>query len=99
MKTPTLLIALTLLLSQPAFAGDWTQYRGPQRNDLSSETGLLKKWPDAGPRLLWTFKNSGIGLTGPAVVGERLYITGGRAGTEYLIALNLRTGTEAWAVA
>ncbi|MBI5685842.1 MAG: PQQ-like beta-propeller repeat protein [Verrucomicrobia bacterium] len=99
MKTPTLLIALILLLSQPAFAGDWPQYRGPQRNDLSNETGLLKKWPDAGPRLLWTFKNTGIGLTGPAIVGERLYITGGRAGTEYLIALNVRTGTEAWAVA
>jgi len=99
MKTLTLLIALSLLLSQPASAGDWPQYGGPWRNNLSAETGLLKKWPDAGPRLLWTFKNTGNGLTGPAIVGERLYITGSRGGTEYLMALALKTGTETWAAA
>ena len=104
MKTLTLLIALTLLLSRPASAGDWPQYRGPQRNDLSAETGLLKKWPDAGPRLLWTFKNTGIGYSGPAIVGERLYMSGGRAGTEYLMALDMRavrngTVAEVWSVA
>ncbi|MBI5397438.1 MAG: PQQ-like beta-propeller repeat protein [Verrucomicrobia bacterium] len=104
MKILTLLFALTALLSLPASAADWPQYRGPQRNDVSAETGLLKKWPDVGPRLLWTFKNAGIGYSGPAVVGERLYTIGGRAGTESLIALDLRairngTVAEVWAAA
>lgn len=104
MRTLILLVAATALGAQPVSAKDWPQYRGPQRNDVSTETGLLKKWPDGGPRLLWTFTNVGIGYSGPAIVGDRLYTTGGRAESEYLIALDLRSVKngivgEAWATA
>jgi outer membrane protein assembly factor BamB len=85
-------------------AGDWPQYRGPNRDDVSAETGLLKQWPAEGPPLLWTYKDAGVGYSGPAVVGDRLYTIGGRGETEYLIALDLRSakdGTvkEAWSAA
>ena len=42
-----------VLLCLPARAADWPQWRGPQRNGVSSETGLLKEWPKEGPRLVW----------------------------------------------
>ena len=98
------LTSLYFLLAAASHAADWPQYRGPQRNDISAETGLLKNWPDGGPRLLWTFKNAGIGNSGPAIVGDRLYTIGAQADTESLIALDLRTvrnGTvvEAWRAA
>ena len=73
----------------------WPQYRGPARDDVSTETGLLKTWPAGGPRLVWTFREAGVGYSGPAVVGRRLYTIGGRGETEVLIALE--EGKEAWA--
>lgn len=97
---PAALLALLALAPQ---AADWPQYRGPNRDDVSAETGLLKKWPSGGPPLLWTYKEAGIGYSGPSVVGDRLYTIGGRGETEFLIALDLRSAQggavkEAWAV-
>lgn len=97
------LLLLFLVVPSSLQAADWPQYRGPQRDDVSSETGLLKKWPPAGPALLWTYKDTGVGYSGPAVVGDRLYTIGGRGDTEYLLALDLgsvqeSTVKEAWAV-
>jgi len=84
-------------------AADWPQYRGPNRDDVSAETGLLQRWPAGGPPLLWTFTNTGIGYSGPAVVGQRLYTLGDRGEKEYLIALNTQATrkaavSEAWSV-
>ena len=39
----------------------WPQFRGPQNDNLSTETGLLKQWPEGGPKLLWTAKGLGRG--------------------------------------
>jgi outer membrane protein assembly factor BamB len=74
---------------------DWPQYRGPNRDDVSTETGLLKTWPQGGPPLLWTYREAGLGYSGPAIVGDRLYTIGGRGETELLICLD--KGKEAWA--
>src|SRR5689334_15261235 len=93
-------LILSALLPQ---AADWPQYRGPNRDDVSAETGLLKSWPAGGPPLVWTFTNAGVGLSGPAIVGDRLYTTGGRGEVEVLIALDLKSAKdgaikEAWAL-
>ena len=64
----TLLLAAVAVCS--AYAADWPQFRGPERNNVSKETGLLKKWPADGPKLRWTFKDAGVGYSGPAVVGK-----------------------------
>jgi len=71
-------------------AADWPQYRGPQRDGVSRETGLMREWPQGGPKLLWTYADAGVGYSGPAVVGERLYMTGGRGDDEYVFALDLK---------
>ena len=55
---------LSVLAAAPA-PDDWPQYRGPRRDDVSAEKGLLQQWPVKGPPLLWTFENAGLGYSGP----------------------------------
>lgn len=98
MKPRLPLVAFCVLgLCMPAVAADWPQWRGPDRTDCSKETGLLKAWPKEGPKLLWTFENAGIGYSGPAIVGGKLYTMGARNNAEFLFALDARTGKELWA--
>lgn len=95
----TLLIACIMLPSLAAgnAAFDWPQWRGPERTDVSKETGLLKSWPEGGPARLWMFEDAGKGYSGFSVVGGKLYTMGSRNGTELLIALDAEKGTELWA--
>lgn len=58
-----------------AWAADVPQWRG-NRTGVYSETGLLKSWPEGGPKMLWAAKNLGTGFSGPCVVDGVLYITG-----------------------
>src|SRR5262245_25249705 len=90
-----LLSTVYCLLSTSAHA-DWPQWRGPDRTDLSKETGLLKSWAKQGPPLVWTYAECGAGYSGPAVVGDRLYIMGARGDTEFLIAIDVKSGKEVW---
>jgi outer membrane protein assembly factor BamB len=78
-------------------AADWPQWRGPNRDSHSKETGLLKKWPKEGPELVWTFDKAGAGYAGPAVVGGKLYSMGAREDAEYVFALDGK-GQEMWSV-
>src|SRR5262249_23567345 len=89
---------LTQGTALPAGPADWPQWRGPARNGISKDTGLLKKWPKEGPKALWTFDNAGLGFSGPAVVAGKLFTLGARAGTEFVFALDTQTGKEVWAV-
>src|SRR5262245_52127287 len=58
MKARWLLLTVSLgFLSLAAGAADWPQWRGPQRDGISQETGLLKEWPKEGPKLLWQLKD------------------------------------------
>jgi outer membrane protein assembly factor BamB len=55
---------------------DWPQWRGPRRDGISREKGLLSAWPQSGPRLVWKIDNLGHGWSSPIVVRDRLYISG-----------------------
>ena len=70
-KSAVLAVCL-VAASWPVLANDWPQWRGPDRTDVSKETGLLKQWPDKGPRLLWTYAEAGAGYSCPAIVGNCL---------------------------
>ena len=98
MKKSTFLVPATILflLATGVFAADWPGWRGADRTDISKETGLLKTWPQGGPKLLWTFDQAGIGYAGPAVVGDVLYTMGADEKNEYLYALDLKTRKKAW---
>src|SRR3954470_17386262 len=69
-------VFLGLLTALPLVADDWPQWRGPQRNGVSKETGLLKEWPPEGPKLTWKITDLGNGYSSLAVVGNRFYTLG-----------------------
>jgi outer membrane protein assembly factor BamB len=83
-------------------ATDWPQFRGPNRDAVSAEKGLLKKWPDAGPQKLWTVNGVGGGYGSVAVVGGYIFGTGKKdgakkkEGSEFLWARDEATGKLKW---
>ena len=77
-------------------AGGWPQWRGPERDGVSPEIGLLQQWPAEGPPLLWQAKGLGGGYASVAVADGRIYTMGSRDGKTWLIALDEATGEKAW---
>ncbi len=57
-------------------AADWPQWRGINRNGISGETGLLKKWPTDGPKLVWSTEDIGKGYSSAVIANGTIYITG-----------------------
>ena len=98
MKTRWLVLLACLgSFAVAAEAANWPQWRGPERNGISQETGLLKEWPKEGPRLLWQAKDIGSGYSTPAVVGERLYLLSNQGmEDEFVKALQVKDGKQAW---
>ncbi|HKA20128.1 MAG TPA: PQQ-binding-like beta-propeller repeat protein [Blastocatellia bacterium] len=80
-----------------AQTSDWPQWRGPQRNGISLETGLLKQWPAEGPKLIWQVNDIGDGFSTPAVVGTRIYLMSNRGmENEFVQALSTQDGKPIW---
>lgn len=77
--------------------GNWPQWRGPNRDGISKETGLLKQWPDGGPPLAWKATGAGNGYSSFAISNGRLYTMGLRGDKEFIIAFDVATGKEVWA--
>ena len=75
---------------------DWPQWRGPNRDGISTEKGLLKAWPAAGPPLAWRTTGAGEGYSSFAAAHGRLYTMGARDGTEYVMAFDAATGKKLW---
>lgn len=67
----------------------WPQFRGPRRDGISDERGLLQSWPETGPRLLWSTTGMGRGYSSPIIVGNQVYITGDFDTEMHLLAFNL----------
>jgi outer membrane protein assembly factor BamB len=76
---------------------DWPQWRGPERNDISHEKGLMRSWPKSGPPLVWTYSNLGAGYSGPAIVGNHLFTIGAPDNIESVVAIDVKTGKRLWA--
>src|SRR4030095_6918847 len=75
------------------------QWRGPNRDGVSKETGLLKQWPAEGPILVWKAVGAGTGYSSLAIAGGRIFTMGVRGEREYVIAFDVATGKEVWATA
>ncbi|HVE41617.1 MAG TPA: PQQ-binding-like beta-propeller repeat protein [Planctomycetota bacterium] len=90
-------IAFLLLVPGSLAAQEWPQWRGPNRDGVSSETGLLKEWPGGAPKLLWQIDRVGVGYSSLSVRGGRLYTQGDLQGVEHVICLNAQDGTIVWA--
>jgi outer membrane protein assembly factor BamB len=96
---PAAALLLSILsVSSVACAADWPQWQGPHRNGSSSETGLMKSWPEAGPERVWLFEDCGSGYAGFAIVDGKLFTMAGRDDQCQLVALDANTGKELWQV-
>jgi len=95
-----MVIVCVVALHVAVHAGDWPSWRGPNRDDLSTETGLLKSWPEGGPKKLWDTREAGLGYSGFAIVGNRLYTMGSdgkeQSSSDFLICLDIETGKKIW---
>lgn len=76
---------------------NWPQWRGPNRDGISKETGLLKQWPAEGPPLVWKASGAGRGYSSFSIANGRLYTMGLRGDREFVIAFDIANGKEAWA--
>ncbi|MBN1361449.1 MAG: PQQ-binding-like beta-propeller repeat protein [Sedimentisphaerales bacterium] len=76
-------------------ADDWPNYRGPNRDGISKETGWNTTWPAEGPKVLWK-ASIGIGFASMAVVDGRVYAMGNRNDQDTLYCFNAETGDEIW---
>lgn len=90
------LIAVGLLFASTAFAEDWPAFRGPNRDGISKETGLLKTWPKEGPPVAWTAKGLGLGFSTPTIAKGMIFGMGTRAGKDGVWALAEADGKELW---
>ncbi len=96
--------ALTLILATSAAlafaaseaAPDWPQWRGPNRDAVAKESGLLAQWPESGPPLAWKANGLGGGFSSLAISGGRIYTIGDREGSQQVIAMNLADGKTVW---
>ena len=78
-----------------ADAADWPNWRGPNYNGISSETGWLTTWPQDGPKVLWKAE-IGTGFSSMSVSNGRVYTMGNISDNDVLYCLDAETGTEIW---
>ena len=90
---------ITVVAVGVAAADDWPQWRGPRRDGVSSERGLLKQWPAAGPPLAWQTRGAGDGYSSLAVANGRVFTLGARSGTESVMAFDAASGKKLWEAA
>ena len=88
-------LAVTLTGQTPA-STDWPQWRGPDRNGISRERGLLKQWPAGGPAKLWSTGKLGGGYGSVAVAGERIFLQGMVGRDSVISSLNRADGKLLW---
>jgi len=94
----SLWLDLSLFIScfcNTAMAADWPNWRGPNHNGISSETGWLATWPKDGPKILWE-RAIGTGFASITVSGDRVYATGNLDDNDVVYCLDAKTGAEIW---
>ncbi|MBI1347655.1 PQQ-binding-like beta-propeller repeat protein [bacterium] len=78
--------------------GDWPQYRGANRDNISLEKGLLTSWPSNGPKVAWEQSGFGEGYSSVSIVGDTIFTLGTQSGQETLFALNRDGGQQKWSI-
>ncbi len=91
--------ALARSVAAAASQPDWPQFRGPARNGVSTETGLMNEWPSSGPKLLWSVDGLGEGYGSLAISGDRIFVQGGKNRRSSVHCLNRADGKTLWSVA
>ena len=87
-----------LMFASTVRSADWPQWRGPNRDGVSKENGLLQQWPDDGPPLRWMAEDIGTGYSSPSIAEGRVYLQTTRDDAEFALALDEKSGSQIWSV-
>ena len=91
----TLIATLLVSAVSLAQAADWPNWRGPDYNGISSETGWYEKWGSRGPKRLWT-ASVGTGFAAVSVADGRVFTMGNKSNKDTVYALDEATGETLW---
>jgi outer membrane protein assembly factor BamB len=83
----------------PSGPADWPQWRGPERNGVSKDTGLIKQWPSSGPQRAWSISSLGEGFGSLAIKGDRIFVQGTKESASVIFCLNRADGKTVWSAA
>ncbi len=75
---------------------EWPRFRGPDQTNVSTETGLLKSWPEGGPEKLWSFDQAGSGYSSIVIGDGKLFHNGTVNGQLTAFAFDPETGEKIW---
>jgi outer membrane protein assembly factor BamB len=91
----TLVAAVAVCAAEPEPTGtEWPTFRGPKRDNISPDKGLLKEWPDGGPKLLWTTEGVGKGYSSMTVAAGKVFTMGTEGGKTYIFAIDAKMGGD-----
>jgi len=88
-------LSISAIIFSTAQAADWPNYRGPNYDGISTETGWSATWPKDGPKMLWKY-SLGTGFASMAVSNGRVYALGNIDDNDFLYCLDAATGKEIW---
>ncbi|MCP4450263.1 MAG: PQQ-binding-like beta-propeller repeat protein [Planctomycetes bacterium] len=94
--TRKLLVCTLILLNAICGAADWPRFLGPGADGLSTETGINKSWMDTPLKEIWRIPLSDEGYSGPAIVGDVVYILDHEGEQDVVRALNAANGQDLW---
>ena len=89
---------IVTIMTGSSLAADWPQWRGPNRDGKSADTGLLKEWPNDGPPLAWKIDKIGGGYCAPSIANGRIFGMSNRGEDEVVWALSEADGKELWVI-
>src|SRR3954466_8697303 len=110
MRLPKLIVLVLASASATSHADNWPQWMGPHRDNVWREDGLVEKFPEGGPRVVWRVPVAG-GYAGPAVTADRVFVCDYMSaadvkidnferkeftGTERVQCLDEKTGKQKW---
>ena len=94
--TSTLLLVPARPGRAASLGAEWPSWRGPSRDGVAKETGLLPEWKAGGPPLAWKASGTGAGFSSVVVSGGRIFTLGDRDGAQHVIALDEADGKLLW---
>ena len=89
-------IAIVAVSTLICTGADWPNFRGPNRDGISTETGINLDWSAKPPKTLWTAPLHDEGYSGPSAADSTVYIVDHVDASDVVLALNLDTGKEQW---
>ena len=93
-----LFVSTSVFAQVPSGPDDFPQWRGPNRDGISADKGLLTEWPEEGPRIAWQIEHVGVGYSSVAIKDDFIVTMGDLNGVEHIIALRVKDGSRVWAV-